>query len=578
MARFSGAVPIARWLEPIRGWHVGSALTVVFLIFVYLAWDSYQTIQRELTDSAVSRRHSVVQLAAATLSEKFERLIGINTALASQVQFRRLVEDGEWRKAAEILRNVPSDFPYINRIFLTDRSGTEMADIPALTGAVGKNFSHRDWYTGLADGWKPYVSRVYTRAAEPQINVFAVSVPIRDMQGAVIGVLVSQINLDGFFDWARGLDIGSGGFLYVVDGQGRLAYHPRYPSQGKIIDFSSAPVVQKAIQGESGVMINFNPIEKQERLSAFMPVDHGWAVVVQQPVTLAFAARDRQLNRILFGYGLILLFCFLVVVLAALMIRQRHQHEEDRRVREELEKRVAERTEELQTVNKELESFSYSVSHDLRSPLRAVEGFSLILEEDYDHILDDEGRRLLAVIQDNARRMHMLIDDLLKFSRLGRQPIKTVTIDMDRLVAEVCEEVIPRGAAASVQVNGESLPQAPGDRSLLKQVWINLLSNAVKYSSTREESIIEYGGHVDGEEIVYHVRDNGVGFDMQYYDKVFTIFQRLHRDEEFAGTGIGLAIVQRVVNRHGGRVWAESRLGEGSIFYFSLKKDEPDGT
>jgi signal transduction histidine kinase len=233
----------------------------------------------------------------------------------------------------------------------------------------------------------------------------------------------------------------------------------------------------------------------------------------------------------------------------------------------DLEARVRERTEALQAANKELESFSYSVSHDLRSPLRAVDGYAQMLQEDYGSRLDEEGRRLLAVVRDSSLRMGRLIDDLLAFSRLGRQEPAKRPIDMTSLAREVIDE-LPGSRAAAIEL--PALPPAHADRALLKQVWANLVSNALKYSGKRPGPRIEIGGEQNGTENVYWVRDNGVGFDMKYAGKLFGVFQRLHRQDEFDGTGVGLAIVQRVVARHGGRVWAEGKPGDGACFHFSL--------
>jgi light-regulated signal transduction histidine kinase (bacteriophytochrome) len=238
-------------------------------------------------------------------------------------------------------------------------------------------------------------------------------------------------------------------------------------------------------------------------------------------------------------------------------------------------KRAAERQAHLVTSleasNKELESFSYSVSHDLRSPLRAIDGFSRILQEDYAGKLDDESRRLLGVIRDNSQKMGRLIDDLLEYSRLGRKPLSTVEIDMKRLVEEVLGELQVSGEKPPRLVLG-ALPPARGDAMLVKQAWANLMGNAIKFSSKRERPVIEVSGREDGAESVYCVKDNGAGFDMQYYDKLFGVFQRLHSAEEFSGTGVGLAIVQRVITRHGGRLWAEGKVNEGATFYFALPK------
>lgn len=242
----------------------------------------------------------------------------------------------------------------------------------------------------------------------------------------------------------------------------------------------------------------------------------------------------------------------------------------------DLERRVEERTEQLEAANKELEAFSYSVSHDLRTPLRAIDGFSRILIDDYNDKLDDEGRRLLGVVRDNTSRMGQLIDDILKFSRTGRVELNFSQTDMSHLVREVFDELRSAGGDGKLSLEVGTLPNALCDSAMMRQVFVNLLSNAIKFSRSKPEPKISVGGRVEGGEAVYYVKDNGVGFDMQYSGKLFGVFQRLHGVTEFEGTGIGLAIVKRVITRHGGRVWAEGVLGEGATIYFALPTGEKD--
>ncbi len=241
---------------------------------------------------------------------------------------------------------------------------------------------------------------------------------------------------------------------------------------------------------------------------------------------------------------------------------------------EALNRNLEIRANQLEAANKELESFSYSVSHDLRSPLRAIDGFARIFEEDYRDKLDDEARRLLQVIRDSSRRMGQLIDDLLSFSRLGRKPIEAGRLDMRKLVDEALAEALAGADTTRTEIVIGNLPPGWGDAMLLKQVWVNLLSNAIKYSSNEDRPKIEIGSIDDDApgtlRITYFVRDNGVGFDMRYYEKLFGVFQRLHSATEFPGTGVGLATVHRLVTRHGGRVWAVAAVKEGATFYFSL--------
>ncbi len=243
--------------------------------------------------------------------------------------------------------------------------------------------------------------------------------------------------------------------------------------------------------------------------------------------------------------------------------------EEARRFNTELEKRVELRTEELLAKSRELESFAYSISHDLRAPLRAIDGFSRAIEEEHADRLDEEGMRLLGIVRSNARRMGQLIDDLLAFSRAGRQGLRRSRVEMGALVTAVLAEVLPEAERETSDVTIGDLPPAQADPALLRQVFVNLLSNAVKFTSTRPRRVLEVSGWRDGGRVIYEVTDNGVGFDMRYANKLFGVFQRLH-GREFEGTGVGLALVERIVTRHGGTVTARGEVGQGATFTVSL--------
>jgi signal transduction histidine kinase len=711
-----------------------AAIGVFLLVLVAIATQTYLSVREELTSVVTTRRLALAQVAAVTQSERLDRVADVAVSLATRVRFAELIAAGEWDAAIQILRGVPREFAFVDRVAVFDAGGTLKADT-GLERVSGRNFADRDWYQGLQrSGGKPYVSSMYRRAASPQIDLFAIAAPIVDREGRRTGILLLHVKIDAFFSWTTELDFGPGGALLVIDREGNEAFHSGVPKRDGIVSLAAHPVAAKLMQGVSGTEVARDAAGMQN-LYAFVPERHGWGVVAVQPAAAAFAEREHQLMRVLIGSGVILFFFLSSAGLAAHVAAQRRRSE--RRFRErlrvlhgidraviggrpadeiaaaviqplrelldvpraivnkidlaarqvewiaaagrrrthigpgvrysldlmgdvealrrgeiqivdthkvpggpdadallasgvahymvvpmiaggeligaisfggeknefhgeqvhiarevaaqlsiamtmsrlvatvrqhasELETRVLERTAELEAVNKELSAFSYSVSHDLRAPLRAVDGYARMLEEDYAARLDDEGRRLLGVVRDSAGRMGHLIDDLLAFSRLSRQPIARQTVDSASLVREVVSEV--RGdSKTSVEV-GE-LPPAQGDRALLKQVWVNLVSNAIKYSSKRDAARVEIGGQVEGEENIYWVRDNGAGFDMRYATKLFGVFQRLHSQEEFSGTGVGLAIVQRVVTRHGGRVWAEGKPGEGACFSFSLPRE-----
>lgn len=552
------------------GWSSGRAvrLAVIVLALAPIAsagFYSYKSTELQSTLITLARRESFSILVATVLNEKLDRAIDLGVSLATRVRFRQLVEAGQWNDAIKIMERIPTEFPHIDRLLLADVKGVQLADTPMSPGTRGRNSVERDWYQGVMRTGKPYVSEIYKRVAIPRINVVAVAVPIRNEQNALLGILVMQIKLDAISGWFKDMPVDRNWLLYVVDQNGQAAFDPQYAVRGAA-SLSAVPAVRRTLDGHRGVEIEPANGEHEERISAYTPVErYGWGVILEEPTRTAFASRDAQLRRFSIIFGVMLVMSGIA---AYLIMRVR----DDARHKVELEQEVAERTEALKNANKELESFSYSVSHDLRAPLRSIDGFSRILLDDCADKLDPENAGHLRRIRTATQRMGNLIDDLLTLSKVTRSEMTRSNVDVSALAQMVVDDLRTMYPERNVAVEIQPGITAVADPALLRVAFENLISNSWKFTGKTADARVEFGAReeVQPRRRVYFIRDNGAGFDDRYMNKLFGAFQRLHSADEFPGTGIGLATVQRVVGRHGGQVWAESKVDKGATFYFTL--------
>jgi len=464
------------------------------------------------------------------------------------------------------------------------------------------------WYTELMRTGRTVMSNLHMSTATQRPTII-IATPVRDTTGQIRGIWAGALKL------AELSQIGHGGlengslqrYGYITDRRGLIIAHqarPKYVQEQT--DFSTVPPVRAALAGQSGVAQFVNPIERVEELGAYLPLARPqWAVVYAVSTPVAFAPIVHLTRNIVMasaalavvlGWLSVRVVRRIVVPLDRLTVAAERMGAGDLaqrlevRTGDELERlagafnqmvtAVSEQetqlrlhAEQLQQANSELEAFAYSVSHDLRAPLRAINGFSRILLEEHAPQLSDEAQHYLHLVRDNAQYMGQLVDDLLAFSRLSRQPLKLQHVACTDLVRQVLVELSHEHEGRCVDITVGELPVCQADPGLLKQVFVNLLANALKFTRQRDVAIITIGCREDGGERSYFVQDNGVGFDMRYASKLFGVFQRLHSSAEYEGTGVGLAIVQRIIHRHGGRVWAEAVVDQGATFYFTLGGD-----
>ncbi|GBF39080.1 sensor histidine kinase [Leptospira johnsonii] len=332
------------------------------------------------------------------------------------------------------------------------------------------------------------------------------------------------------------------------------------------------------------VLVDYNilkdPQIKEAGFLPFVEKAFGGEPAISEPFSydpklIGSSGRNRWLQMVLYPVKNTAGNILEVIVVHQDITASKEAENEIRLLNNELEERVKVRTEQLVLANKELESFSYSISHDLRAPIRGISGFTQILMEDYGVNFDDEGKRIIGKIIENAKQMGQLVDDLLEFSRLGRTELGEKEISMKELAMTVYKELINLESGREIHFEIQDIPNVRADQPAVRQLWVNLISNAIKYTKKIGSPTIQIGSMESQEGTVFYIKDNGAGFNMQYYHKLFGVFQRLHSNSDFEGTGVGLAIVKRIVSRHGGNVWAESKEGEGATFYFTLPGQDP---
>ncbi|MCX5891197.1 MAG: ATP-binding protein [Deltaproteobacteria bacterium] len=584
------------------------AILPLLALTLYSYFDGRARAVREVQRDELVAARNLATIQETLIRTTRELLMGL--ARLPQVQRRD-------RAACEALfAKVLEQCPYYAALAGADPEGQVFASAPAVSGPVEvtdrlwfqKAIKFRDFVVG-----EPVLGRISKKYS---INL---AYPILDEAGRLQGVLTASLDLQWLGSLLAKSDFPLDSAMGLTDSTGKVLF--RYPDPLKYVGKMLPDVlIQAMTAGDEGVAAGMG-LPGDARLFAFARLSPPWQdMYVAIGLSMAWAVDkvDRDLWRNLIWLGLVAILALAAAWFGAdlfiirpvrilrgvterlaagnLTVRSgpdypvgelgllaqsfdqmadslQGREAELKRVVAELQQRVGElreRTAQLEAANRELEAFTYTVSHDLRAPLRSMGGFARVLLEDCADNLDADGQRYLNIIHQEARKMGQLIDDLLALTRLGRKEMNLVLIDMADLVQVVFAELKTSYMERKLQIDIQPLPAALADRVMMRQVLANLLQNAIKFTKGREPALIEVSGRSEELENVYCVKDNGVGFDMKYVHKLFEIFQRLHPEGEYGGTGVGLAIVKRVIDRHGGRVWAESKVGEGATFCFSL--------
>ena len=554
---------------------------------VLLSTLSVNSIYSTLTAASTQKLTDSSALAAANVATELKALTTLEDSYTHRLALVNALRDGN---------HLNYDAPSILAVMKDLRavqSGTRFAGIidshgffwldmdpPLAQANYGREFTGRDWYAGVTRIGKAYVSSAYESVAPGTPLVIAIADPVRAdgryaPAGTVVGILLVGYDLSATQSLFSGFARNQAVQIEVTDQRGIIVAQSGFLPTTLVPDTSAGVVA--ALAGIKSVgRVNTGG---QDRFAAYSPVPEiGWTVVTSILASLALADADRLRTNVLV-ITIVLLALLATAKLILLVVLRDRQAAQAALAgsNARLELRVKARTSELEDSNRELEAFSYSVSHDLRSPLRSIDGFSrLVLEENAGKLPPDTVRKL-GVIRAAAQQMGNLIDDLLSFSRLGRVELKKRRVFTNDVVSEVIAELTLENADRKIEFVILDLPPCYADPILIRQVFRNLIGNAVKFSGQRPAARIEVGSiaatAAKDHLVTFYIKDNGAGFDMRYMDKLFGVFQRLHRMEDFPGTGVGLALVKRIVERHGGRVWAEGAVDAGATFYLTLEDE-----
>jgi signal transduction histidine kinase len=545
----------------------------------------YAHVTSEFGRIVIAENETLLNLASYHVEEKINNELANAKTFADRPLLIAAVQANDANAMRVHLKNFIGNSLSVERVIVTTPQGIGVATYPDDQDIKSLDFSGKDWYRGVSSLRTPYVSDFFLSATEPKRYLFSIAIPIMEQGGGVAGLLVVYPREDYFRDVVSGMRIGKG-FIYIVDKNGALVYHPAYKPD-RVIDFSGLPAVEKVKRGLKGSETGEDPIGKEPVISVFQPMKWGWGLIMQRPQKEALQPVESMIVGLLIFAGIAAFTGGIMAIdgmellysTRTLSLKLQEREKTEREMKERLQVELAERKAaekkleltlaDLERSNKELEQFAYVASHDLQEPLRKVGSFTELLGRRFSGQMGPEADRYMGYIVDGAKRMSMLINDLLTFSRIGTSTREFASTDLNNVLRRTLDDLQHRIQESGAEVTYDDLPVVRAEESQMGMVFQNLISNAMKFHRD-EKPRVHVSARKEGGSWIFSVSDNGIGIEAEYLDRIFSMFQRLHSKSDYPGTGIGLAICKKVVERHGGRIWVESEFGKGSTFYFKI--------
>lgn len=539
------------------------AITIIPLL-IFLGYFLYQSRELQSTQR-VEQRVFGARLAAAAVATEFDSIREFGVWYSQSPEIRALMNDKNWNALSEDMDLVVEHLPAVVRLFASDSNGRLWADSPRKPEVHGVDFSFRDWFKGAMDRQAVYLSHAYRRTAEPRIQVASMAFPVHNHNGEITGVMVFQLSLDNILSWTANAPLEDSVRLTFIDHH--LQRFEMNEDTGKVVLNKTSADYTDIPQAAEGSDIIVRNDDQTVAVYATVP-EWNWGVYISESPETFFTGRNQNLRAMALVVSLMLGLCLVAAGTAFVLLRALARKERE----------LAKTNTGLLSANRNLREFTYAVSHDLRAPLRAMNGFAEALVEDQGEKLDDEGRQFLERIRVGSHKLGRMIEDLLAVARIQQTELRLQEVDLSRLAQDIADEFQAMEPDRTVNVRIQPNARVQGDSTLLTLVLRNLFQNAWKFTRECPQAEIEFGHEQVSGERIYFIRDNGAGFDQEYVHKLFTMFQRLHGEAEFEGTGIGLSASLQAIELHGGRIWAEGREGEGAIFRFTVPPGRTTGS